>query len=157
MTESEILQAMLSSVGLVMTIFSMMFAIVSGYLAALYLFLARTPLTLRLLAFGLLSIAFVFLGGSAATVGTLQDALFVAWGKLSGPIVDVERLRNPVPLPVQFGSTVSMQEIGVAIGWAVAILVYLSLAFLTFVYRWPAGIGQPATPVEQHSLANPTR
>jgi hypothetical protein len=31
---------------------------------------------------------------------------------------------------------VSMQEIGVAIGWITALSVYLALGYLTFLHRW---------------------
>jgi hypothetical protein len=134
-SEAELLQGLFASVQTVLSIFSMFFAMVSGYIAALYFFLAYAPFTLKLMAFALLSIGLVFLGGSAASIGTVQEGLYTAWEKLPSPILDIHKLRNPLPVTVNAG--VSLQEVGVAIGWIVAICVYLALAYLTFIYRWP--------------------
>ena len=60
MSEAEILQGLFSAIGSVITIFSLLFTMVSGYLAALYLFLGHAPLLLRLVAFALLSAASCF-------------------------------------------------------------------------------------------------
>jgi hypothetical protein len=134
-SESEILQSLYSSIAAVMTLFSMFFTMTSAYIAGLYFFLHRAPLALRLLAFGLLSIGLVFLGGSAATLQKMQSGLFAAWAKLPAPMISITELRNPLPLTVPIPG-ISMQEIGVAIGWMTAGCVYLALAYLTFIYRW---------------------
>ena len=46
---------------------------------------------------------------------------------------------RPTPLPPGFVEYAgfSQQELGVGIGWTVAIAVYLALAYMTFIYRWP--------------------
>lgn len=137
MSEAEILQGLFTAIGSVLNIFSMFFAIVSGYIVALYLFLARAPLPLRIVAFGLLSVGLVFLGGTAAVVQRMQNGLFVAWSKLGSPLIDVVDLRNPLPLPIPPPVGLSQQELGVAIGWVVAVAVYVVLAYMTFLYRWP--------------------
>jgi hypothetical protein len=137
-SESEILDRMFDAINSVMTIFSIFFSLVSGYLAALYLFLNRAPLMLRLVAFGLLSTGLCFLGGSAAVIQKLQDGLFIAWGKLDKPNVELSAIRNPLPTSLASALPISQQELGVAIGWSVAVAVYVVLAYLTFVYRWPS-------------------
>ncbi len=137
MSEAEIFQGLFTAINSVLTIFSMFFAIVSGYVVALYLFLARAPLLLRTVAFGLLSVGLVFLGGTAAVVQTMQDGLFVAWSKLGSPLINVADLRNPLPAEVFAFAGMSQQQLGVAIGWTVAVAVYLVLAYMTFLYRWP--------------------
>lgn len=137
MSEAEILDGLFTAIGTVLNIFSMFFAIVSGYVVALYLFLARAPFMLRLVAFGLLSVGLVFLGGTAAVVQRMQDGLFTAWTKLGSPLINVTDLRNPLPLPNHVMAGLSQQELGVAIGWAVAVAVYLMLFYMTFLYRWP--------------------
>ena len=142
MSESEILQSLFDAIDVVLIVFSTFFAIVSGYVAALYFFLARAPLALRTVAFALLSIGLAFLGGTVTVIQKLQEGLFAAWDRLERQIVPLQDLRNPVPGLHVAG--VTQQEIGVAIGWVVAIAVYLALFFLTFVYRWP---GQ--TPVRE--------
>ncbi|MCL4767398.1 MAG: hypothetical protein KJZ80_14310 [Hyphomicrobiaceae bacterium] len=139
MSESEILQGLFDAIDAIMALFSLFLTMVSGYLAALYLFLNRAPLTLRLMAFGLLSIGLVFLGGTAAVIQTMQDNLFATWNRLPSPPFDIDLLRNPLPLPVEVSETVplSQQQLGVGVGWSVALAVYLALAYMTFVYRWP--------------------
>ncbi len=141
MTESEILQNLFDAIDAVLVIFSTFFAIVSGYIAALFFFLARAPLTLRVMAFALLSIGLAFLGGTATVIQKLQVGLFGAWDRLERPIVPVQDLRNPVS-GIHFAQ-LTQQEIGVVIGWAVAVTVYLALFYLTFVYRWPTSEAAP--------------
>lgn len=137
MTEAELTQQMFNAVDTVLTVFSLFFTLVSGYLAALYLFLAQAPVTLRLVAFALLSIGLVFLGGVAMTVQNIQNGLFAAWAKLPDPTISVTQLRNPVAVAAVLDNGWSLQEAGVGIGWVVAGSVYVALAYLTFVYRWP--------------------
>jgi hypothetical protein len=137
MSESELLERMFDAIAGVLAVFSIFFTIVSGYLAALYLFLATAPLLLRVVAFALLSIGLAFLGGTAAVIQKLQDALFIAWGKLPSPSLDLAVLRNPIPIPANSWLPFEQQQFGVAIGWLAAFSVYLVLAYLTFVYRWP--------------------
>ncbi|MGE0766911.1 MAG: hypothetical protein AB7L90_10645 [Hyphomicrobiaceae bacterium] len=141
MSEAELTQQLFNAIDTVLTVFSLFFTLVSGYLAALYLFLAQAPFMLRLIAFALLSTGLVFLGGVAATVQNIQNGLFAAWGKLPAPTISVLQLRNPVAVAAVLDNGWSMQELGVAIGWSVAVCVYLTLAYLTFVYRWSDGRG----------------
>lgn len=137
MSEAEILQGLFSAISSVMTIFSLFFTLVSGYLAALYLFLARAPLALRFLAFVLLSIGLVFLGGSVAVIQTMQNGLFAAWDKLPSPAFSLQEVRNPLPVDLSRHLPFTQQQLGVAMGWTVAFAVYIALAYLTFLYRWP--------------------
>jgi len=134
MSEAELMQALLSSIQVVVGVFSMFFAIVSAYIAGLFFFLNRAPLSLRLLAFFLLSIGLVFLGGSALIQQRVQEGLFAAWAKLPAPAIAVEAVRNPLPLALPGG--MSLQDAGTIIGWVTALSVYLALAHLTFFYRW---------------------
>jgi hypothetical protein len=136
-SEAELLQGLFSAIGSVITIFSLFFTMVSGYLAALYLFLGRAPFALRFVAFTLLSIGLVFLGGSVAVIQTVQNGLFAAWAKLPSPVVGLRELRNPLPVTLPDGLAYSQQQIGVGIGWATAVLVYVALVYFTFLYRWP--------------------
>ncbi len=134
MSEAELMQALIGSIQVVVGVFSMFFAIISAYIAGLFFFLNRAPLSLRLLAFFLLSIGLVFLGGSALIQQRVQEELFAAWAKLPSPAVAVGALRNPLPVALPGG--ISMQDAGVILGWVIALSVYLALAYLTFFYRW---------------------
>ena len=49
MTESEIMQAFLTSGQVVVSLFSMFFAMISAYIAGLYFFLNHAPIALRFL------------------------------------------------------------------------------------------------------------
>jgi|SRR5262245_25235137 hypothetical protein len=143
MSEAELMQALIGSIQVVVGVFSMFFAIISAYIAGLFFFLNRAPLSLRLLAFFLLSIGLVFLGGSALIQQRVQEELFAAWAKLPSPTIAVEALRNPLPLGLPAG--MSMQDAGVILGWVIALAVYLALAYLTFFYRWrPRGTARGA-------------
>jgi hypothetical protein len=133
-SEAELMQALIGSIQVVVSVFSMFFAIISAYIAGLFLFLNRAPLSLRLLAFFLLSAGLMFLGGSALIQQRVQEELFAAWAKLPSPVVAVEALRKPLPVALPGG--ISVQDAGVIVGWITALSVYLALAYLTFFYRW---------------------
>lgn len=144
MNEADILQNLFNAIAAVLTVFSTFFAIVSGYVAALYFFLARAPLLLRTIAFSLLTIGLIFLGGTATVIQRLQEGLYGAWDRLERPIVPLQDLRNPIP-GVEIAGNMSQQQLGVAIGWAVAVTVYAALFYLTFLYRWPPHDGPRQT------------
>jgi hypothetical protein len=137
-TQAEILQALLESIHVVMSLYSMFFAITSAYIAGLYFFLARAPLALKALAYGVLSIGLVFLGGAASIQQKIQIGLHTAWAKQKGPIIAAEALRNPLPVTIPMPPGWSHYDIGVAVGWLSAAIVYIALGYLTFFYRWPA-------------------
>ena len=88
------MQALIGSIQVVVSVFSMFFAITSAYIAGLYFFLNRAPLSLRLLAFFLLSVGLAFLGGSALIQQRLQEGLFAAWAKLRRDLDVVLRRRK---------------------------------------------------------------
>jgi hypothetical protein len=129
------LQGVLSSIQVVISIFSTLFGLISAYITGLYFFLRRAPLALKLLAFFLLSIGLVFLGGAAVTQQRLQVGLLAAWAKLPSPAIAVDSvLRNPLPVSLSAGWT--FYDLGVTVGWLTALCVYLALAYMTFTYRW---------------------
>jgi hypothetical protein len=134
MSEAELMQALIGSIQVVVGVFSLFFAIVSAYIAGLFFFLNRAPMSLRLLAFLLLSVGLAFLGGSALIQQRLQEGLLAAWAKLPSPTVAVDAVRTPLPLGLPGG--LSVQDAGVMVGWVTAVCVYVALAYLTFFYRW---------------------
>jgi len=138
-TQAEILQGLLASIQVVMSLYSMFFAMTSAYIAGLYFFLNRAPVALKALAFFLLSIGLVFLGGSASIQQKIQLGLHTAWAKQKGPLMPVDAIRNPLPLSIPLPPGWSHYDVGVVVGWVVAFSVYLALGYLTFFYRWPQG------------------
>ena len=83
---------------------------------------------------GLLSIALAFLGGATAIQQGAQEAIIAAWAKLPSPAIPVETIRNPLPIAQLKG--LPFKEVGTALGWLAAASVYVSLAYMTFLYRW---------------------
>ena len=135
MSEAEMMQGMFSSIQVVISLFSTFFAIISAYIAGLFFFLNRAPVALKLLAFFLLSVGLVFLGGAAITQQRLQVGLLAAWGRVSTPAVAIgDVLRNPFAISLPAGW--SIYELGLIVGWLTALFVYLALGYMTFFYRW---------------------
>ena len=134
MNEAELMQALYASTQTVVSLFSIFCTITSAYIAGLYLFLNRAPFALRLLAFLLLSIALAFLGGATAIQQGAQDAIIAAWSKLPSPSIPVDVLLNPIRIRQLEGYPI--KEIGTSIGWLATASIYLSLAYMTFLYRW---------------------
>jgi hypothetical protein len=62
MTEAEILSIRNELTGLVVSVVSVSFGMISAYIAGLWLFLREAPLALRLLAFLLLTCGLAFMG-----------------------------------------------------------------------------------------------
>ena len=135
MSEADVIHGLFDVIDKVLIVFSTFFAIVSGYVAALFFFLARAPLMLRVVAFSLLSIGLAFLGGTVVVIQNLQDGLLGAFERLEQPSLALRDLRNPIPGMNIAG--MSQHELGVGAGWAVAAAVYVMLFYLTFIYRWP--------------------
>ena len=152
---AELLQGLLSPTGSVITIFSLFFTMVSGYLAALYLFLGRAPFALRYVAFALLSIGLAFLGGSVAGYPVDPERPVRRLGEAALARRRLRELRNPLPVALSEMLPVSQQEIGVGMGWATAALVYVALAYFTFLYRWPPP-GRAAR-VSEKQMAEPAQ
>jgi hypothetical protein len=133
MTFGELTQGRIDAVSFILSLFSVFFTIVSAYIAALYFFLGSARMTLRLLAFFVLTVSFLFLGGMAFTVSDLVEVLVTAWEGADIPLSEEHAVRGWL---AELGSSFEFYYIGALLGWGVAFIVYLSLAYLTFGYRW---------------------
>jgi hypothetical protein len=136
MSEAETLQSLLTSIQVIISLFSMFFALTSAYIGALFFFLNRAPFALRFLTFALLSFGMVFLGASALTQQRVQEALHAAIAKQSSPAVTLDAVVNPLPFEVPLPPGWTHYDTGVALGWITATGVYLGLAYMTFLYSW---------------------
>jgi hypothetical protein len=134
MSESDILQAAIQSAQAATALFSLFFAIVSAYIAGLYFFLNSAPFGLRLIAFVLLTISFLTVAALAFNLQYLGEGMHNAWQALPQHATGMERLGPPVIVRSLFldGRTVAM-----FIGWSLGAIVYISLAYMTFLYCWP--------------------
>lgn len=135
MTEADILSVRNDLTALVVSVFSVSFGIVSGYIAALWLFLKNAPFLLRFLAFTLLSFGLAFLG--ALTVGLHEILLGTerAWSKLTLTATEIPGFGNERP---DWLHGFTMYEAAALLGAMAFFAIYLALFYLTFCYRWPA-------------------
>lgn len=138
MSEAEIIEVRLLGGAFILSLFSVFFGIVSAYIAGLYFFLNRATPTLRLLAFFVLTMAFLFLGGVALSVSDVIEVMNSAWLKLDIPRDDTQVLRGWL---MGFGGSFTLYYVGALVGWAVAFMIYVALGYMTFGYRWPEAGG----------------
>ena len=134
MSEAEILAIRNDVTGLVISVVSVSFGMISAYIAGLWLFLREAPISLRLLAFGLLSCGLAFMGALTAGLNGLLIGTDHAWAKLTTRASDIESFGDARP-PWLHG--LSLYEASAALGALAFGAIYLALAYLTFVYRWP--------------------
>ncbi len=135
MSEAEIIEVRWLGAGFILSLFSVFFGVVSTYIAGLYFFLKKATLALRLLAFFVLTMGFLFLAGMAISVTDIIEVMAVAWDGLNIPPAKGQVVRAFIS---QIGGSLQLYFVGALLGWAVAFIVYIALAYLTFVYRWPA-------------------
>jgi hypothetical protein len=135
---AELAQGRIDALTFILSLFSMFFTICSAYIVALYFFLGVAPFSLRLLAFFVLSISFLFLGAMSFTVSDIVEVLIMNWDKADIPLSSEQTVRAWM---ARLGGNFEFYYIGALLGWAVAFIVYLALAYLTFGYRWK----QPST------------
>ncbi|MGI9476443.1 MAG: hypothetical protein ACR2PI_07050 [Hyphomicrobiaceae bacterium] len=146
MTEAEILQLSFSANEAVASLFSIFFGMVSAYIAGLFFFINRAPATIKVIAFTLLTMGFLFIGQAMAGIEIRILGLVQAWTDLKQTATGITQLNNPIlPIPVRdmldgYGVQVASYEgnrLGIYSGWFLSMLVYLALFYATFIYRWP--------------------
>ena len=139
MSEAEILVIRSGLTGLVISVVSVAFGMISAYVAGLWLFLKLAPLTLRLLSFALLTGGLTFMGMIAWGLDGMLKGTDAAWAKLAAPSSEIPdfggRETMPISLPL-IGDT-TLYALAPLLGFAAFFALYLALAFLTFFYRWP--------------------
>ncbi len=135
MTEADILNIRNDLTGLVVSVFSVSFGMVSGYIAGLWLFLKDAPFSLRFLAFTLLSFGLAFMGALTFGLHELLLGTQRAWSKLPATDTGIPGFGNDAP-DWLYGFT--LYEAAALLGGAAFLAIYLALFYLTFCYRWPA-------------------
>ncbi len=96
MSESELLQISMSAAGTLLSVFSLFFGIVSAYIVALYFFLHQAPAALKLLAFLLLSLAFLVLAAMGWNLQYLGEGIHHAWTALPAKATGMDSLGPPL-------------------------------------------------------------
>ena len=133
MSEAEILVVRGGLTGLVISIVSVSFGMISAYIAGLWLFLKGAPLSLRVIAFFVLTCGLVFMGTVAWGLHELLLGTDRAWAKLSGTVTEIPHFGGQRP---EFLYGLSLYEVSAALGFVAFAAIYLALAYLTFVYEW---------------------
>ncbi|MEO0879298.1 MAG: hypothetical protein AAFY22_06240 [Pseudomonadota bacterium] len=134
MTEAEIITLVQGALDNTFTIVSMLFGVVSAYLAGLFYFLGRSGFLLKLFGFFVLSWIFLYLGFAMIGIEQMTRALIDTMESLpervtvAQPLLDIAGIFGP--------GGGRIYELGVLAGFGFASLIYLGLFFLTFVYRW---------------------
>lgn len=134
MSEAEILSIRSDLTGLVISVVSVSFGMISAYIAGLWLFLREAPLPLRLLAFVLLSAGLAFMGALTWGLNDLLVGTNRAWSALPSHATGVPSFGDERPA-LLFGLT--LYEASAGLGGAAFAAIYAALAYLTFAYRWP--------------------
>ena len=134
MSKAELMEVRWLGAGFILSLFSVFFGVVSAYIAGLYFVLSKATLALRLLAFFVLTMGFLFLGGMAISVTDLIEVMAVNWDSVDIPIEKGQVVRAFI---ARIGGSMQLYFAGALLGWAVAFIVYIALAYLTFFYRWP--------------------
>jgi hypothetical protein len=134
MSLSELIEARFDSANTILGTFSLFFTIISAYIAALYFFLCKAPVPMRVIALVLLSISFLFLAVVVANVTEVVEVLISRWVEAAIPVAPDERLRTWL---AGWASDYLLYYGGVALTTIVGIAVYVVLGYLTFLYSWP--------------------
>jgi hypothetical protein len=137
MTEAEILNSAIEGAQAALAIFSVFLSIVSAYIVALYWFLGSAPSGLRFIAFLMLSVALVTLGALSYNLQYLGEGMHVAWEALSAKSTGMDSLGPPLIVRSVF---LDGREIASWAAWVFGAVVYLALAYMTFIYRWPKAL-----------------
>lgn len=129
MTEAEISNQLLALSGLALSGISVFFTLFSAYIVALYFFLHRAPLRMRLTVFVFLTLAFVYLGAFAMVMADHAAGLHAA-------LEDLARVKT-----ITAGGQALLHggDANVDLRWmnmAGLAVNYIALVYLTFFYRW---------------------
>jgi hypothetical protein len=135
MTEAEILTVRNDLTEIVLSVVSVSFAMISSYIVGLWLFLKNAPFTLRALAFFMLTFGLAFLGALTAGVNDLMMGTERAWSRLGQTATGIPGFGSETPAYLM---GLSLYEAAAFLGGLAFLAIYLALAYLTFLYRWPA-------------------
>ena len=133
MTEAEILSIRNELTGIVVSVVSVSFGMISAYIVGLWLFLKDAPVSLRTVAFVLLSSGLAFMGGLTWGVHELMLGTDRAWHTLSNNSVGIPSFGGERP---EYLHGLTLYETAVLLGAGAFGLIYLALGYLTFLHRW---------------------
>jgi hypothetical protein len=115
------------------SVVSVSFGMISAYIVGLWLFLKGAPISLRTIAFVLLSSGLAFMGGLTWGVHELMLGTDRAWHALSNNSVGISSFGGERP---EFLHGLTLYETAVLLGAGAFGLIYFALGYLTFFHRW---------------------
>lgn len=133
MSEAEILATRNDVTAILVSVVSISFGMISAYIVALWAFLRAAPLSLRLMAFSLLSLGLVFMGGVSVGLHHMLLGTERAWSKLASNSMELTGFGNERP---GWALGYSLFDIAAGLGALAFLGIYLALLGLTFCYRW---------------------
>ncbi len=133
MTEAEILAMRIGLTGLIISVVSVAFGMISAYIAGLWLFLKRAPFSLRALAFTLLSLGLLFMGFVMWGIHELLLGTDRAWLKLGKTASEFATFGGERP---DYLHGLTLYQGGALLGLFAFVAIYAALGYLTFWYRW---------------------
>lgn len=136
MTEADILTVRNDLTQIVISVVSVSFAMISGYIAGLWLVLRQAPLGLRLLAFFVLTIGLAFMGALTVGVNDLLMGTEKAWSALASNSIGLKGFGNDAP---EWLAGFTLYEAASILGAMAFGVIYLALFYLTFFYSWLEG------------------
>ena len=129
MTEAEISNQLLALSGLALSGVSVFFTLFSAYIVALYFFLHRAPLAMRLTVFLFLTLAFLYLVVFAMGMSNHAMGLHQA----------LQDLAAAKPVNAASHALLDGGDSNMNLRWmnvSALGLIYGALLYLTFFYRW---------------------
>lgn len=133
MSEGEILSIRNELTGLVISVVSVSFGMISAYIVGLWLFLKDAPLILRLMSFVLLSCGLSFMGVVTSGLHVLLVGTERAWSKLGATSIEIGSFGGERP---EMLHGFSLYEASAMLGGAAFGAIYIALFYFTFFYRW---------------------
>jgi hypothetical protein len=142
MSEADITEQMTAMMDLTLSGISVFFTIVSAYTVALFYFLGRAPIGLKVTAFGFFSLTILFLAIFAYNSFNHAAALREALVEL-GSTTDLSAVGEKAIGAGVYGRG-ELDKLIRGMMWLGMGLVYLALFFFTFFHRWPGRAGRGA-------------
>src|SRR5262245_55622128 len=136
MTEAEILAMRIGLTGLIISVVSVAFGMISAYIAGLCLCLHPGPFSRRALAFTLLSLGLLFMGIVMWGIHELLLGTDRAWLKLAKTASEFATFGGETP---DYLHGLTIYQGGALLGLLAFVAIYLALGYLTFFYRWGDG------------------
>ena len=132
MTEADFTEQIVMTMELFLLGVSVLFTLMSAYVVALYFFLRRAGIALRVWAFAFLSFTIALLG--VYSVGANRHNIGLRRG-----LEDLAAREGLSPLgtmaieaQADLVNSVTIQSL-----WVIGLALYAALAYLTFLHRWP--------------------